>query len=76
MIVQRIREYELQYEKSLQEARELAILARRQIAAELRGRDDTPAGDFDEEGEFQGAGPVGILKTSFSGLGLNSAVLV
>ena len=48
--LQRIREYELQYEKSVQEMRELAILARKQIAAELRGRDNTPAGDYDEEG--------------------------
>ena len=31
--------------------RELAILARKQIAAELRGRDNTPAGDYDEEGD-------------------------
>lgn len=49
--LQKIREYELQYEKSVQEMRELAILARKQIAAELRGRDNTPAGDYDEEGK-------------------------
>ena len=47
MCVQKIRAYELQYEKSLQEARELAVLARRQMAAELK--EHTP-GDYDDEG--------------------------
>ena len=33
----------------MQEARELALAARRQIAAELRGAETTPLGDFDDD---------------------------
>ena len=48
-LLQKIREYEHQYERSVQEARELALAARRQIAAELRGPETTPLGDFDDD---------------------------
>lgn len=45
--LQRVREHEQEYDRSLQEAREQALAARRQIASELRG-DDNTALDFDD----------------------------
>ena len=50
-VPQKIREYGLQYERSLLEAREQSARMRRQLAAELKGRDVTPlTDDFDDFG--------------------------
>ena len=42
-------EYEQQHERALQEAREQAFAARKQIAAELKGQDSTPLRDFEDD---------------------------
>lgn len=37
------------FEKSLMEAREQALAARKQLTAEIKGRDSTPMLDLDED---------------------------
>lgn len=45
---QAVWKYQRLFEKSLLEAREQALAARKQLTAEIRGRDRTPVLDFEE----------------------------